>query len=719
MRLTFPALLATIAIAPLAAQVPGELHGRVTDARTAAPIADAEIEVAGRAGALRTGTDGAFTARGLEPRDYTVHVRAVGYAPRRVDATVTNGRAAVLEIVLQPTVVTLGRVVVTAARDTQSVQAVSYDRATIERSGRRDLGELLQSTPGVVITQAGGAGAETHVSIRGSSASEVLVLVDGVPLNSSLTGTVDLSRISLESVERVTVLTGAQSARYGPRAMAGVIEIETRRATGEQSLLLRTGAWGEREIAGTASGTQPAGTQRLGGSITGDYRYVRGDFPFDLPAVRGGGSATRINSDVSAGQLLGSASLEDSLGTERVRASWEDLSRGLAGTIVQPSASGRESNMRVGGGADARRTLGPLTLTALADLSHERATFIDPTPPFGAAYDDTISATGLEASATATVGGAASSAMLGGELRTLDVAATSLAPGAPHFQRLLGAFASYHASHYLESSRLVVAADASARVDNSSLDDHTAFSPRIGASLSRGVVTLSASVGNGYSPPTLADQFFQEGVLVRANPALRPERTRADVEGRVSVHDVGAGPFVLAGSAAVFRANIDGMILWLPDFRYIWSPTNFDVHRSGFELAADGSWTAPHLELSGTLDHTEVTYTGPVLSGQVAYRPATTASITGAYAPRAGRLELTTRYVGERRTVPGSALNTLDPYWLTDARWSTPFTRGRLALDVSVGVENVFDRPAAMLVDYPFPGRTWTLSLRARHLPSI
>ncbi|HMI58127.1 MAG TPA: TonB-dependent receptor, partial [Gemmatimonadaceae bacterium] len=445
---------------------------------------------------------------------------------------------------------------------------------------------------------------------------------------------------------------------------------------------------------------------------------VRGDFPFDLPAVRGGGSATRINSDVSAGQLLGSASLEDSLGVERVRASWEDLSRGLAGTIVQPSASGRESNMRVSGGADVRRRLGPVSWTALADLSHERATFIDPTPPFGPAYDDTIRATGLDASTTATVGSSASSAMLGGELRTLDVSATSLAPGTPHFQRLLAAFGSYHFSHVLASSRLLVAADVSARVDNSSLDDHTAFSPRVGASISRDVVTLSASVGNGYSPPTLADQFFQEGVLVRANPALRPERTRADVEGRVTVHDVGAGPFVLAGSAAVFRANIDGMILWLPDFRYIWSPTNFDVHRTGFEIGGDARWNAPHLELSGTLNHTEVTYTGPVLSGQVAYRPQTTASITGAYAPRAGRLELSTRYIGERRTVPGSSLNTLDPYWLTDARWTTPFTRGRLSMDVSVGVDNVFDRAAAMLVDYPFPGRTWTLSVRARHLPS-
>jgi outer membrane receptor protein involved in Fe transport len=92
--------------------------------------------------------------------------------------------------------------------------------------------------------------------------------------------------------------------------------------------------------------------------------------------------------------------------------------------------------------------------------------------------------------------------------------------------------------------------------------------------------------------------------------------------------------------------------------------------------------------------------------------------MSAAFAPRAGRLELTSRYVGERRTVPGSALNTLEPYWLSDVRWSSPFLRGPMSFELTLGLENVFDRPAAMLVDYPFPGRTWTVSLRARHSPS-
>jgi len=67
-----------------------------------------------------------------------------------------------------------------------------------------------------------------------------------------------------------------------------------------------------------------------------------------------------------------------------------------------------------------------------------------------------------------------------------------------------------------------------------------------------------------------------------------------------------------------------------------------------------------------------------------------------------------------RRTVPGSALDALDPYWLTDAKLTASLARGALTYDLALGLDDVFDRRASMLVDYPFPGRTWTVSLRVR-----
>ena len=148
---------------------------------------------------------------------------------------------------MQPVVSRLDAVVVQSTRD--STSGITFDRKAIEQSGRRDLGELLQSVPSVVITRYGGPGSPSHVSIRGSAASEVLVLVNGAPINSAITGDADVSSFGLERAERVQVLTGAQSARYGGHALAGVVLVETRRAERELSGAASAGAWGERNAS--------------------------------------------------------------------------------------------------------------------------------------------------------------------------------------------------------------------------------------------------------------------------------------------------------------------------------------------------------------------------------------------------------------------------------------------------------------------------------------
>jgi iron complex outermembrane receptor protein len=435
-----------------------------------------------------------------------------------------------------------------------------------------------------------------------------------------------------------------------------------------------------------------------------------------VPDVRGGGTARRVNADVTARQLLGAFGLESESTAVRMRASWANLERGLAGSIVQPSLTGRETSARAAAGADLRVVRHGVTWTGAADLTRERLTFVDPAPPFGVAYDDAVTARGATMNGGATTRIGPITAAVGGELRTIDVVSTMLAPGAPRRQRLVGAWASSRYTHAFDvDTRIDI--DAGARIDESSLDGAAAVSPRATVGLTRGHLGASATIANGYSPPALADQFFHEGVLVRANPALRPERTTGDLEARVALRDIDAGPISISGHASAFRANVDGMIVWLPDFRFVWSPSNVAVDRRGFEASGRLSLFRDAVALQGTLNHTAVTYAGPVLSGQVAYRPAATASTSASARVAGGRVEVTHRFVSARRTVPGSALNALDPYWLTDARWTMPVRLGRWQTDVGVGLENAFDRPAAMLVDYPFPGRTWSVSLRMRHSP--
>lgn len=693
------------------AQVPGELRGRLTNARTAQPIENAQVEVVGMPSTRSTGS-GEYVIRGLEPGPHTVRVRALGFAERSAEVAIANGRSTTLDLALVPSAISLDAVRVLGAIDTATRGALQFDRAAIIQSNKRDVAELLQTVPGVVITQSGGPGSPARVSIRGSASNEVLVLLDGVPLNSAIDGEVDLSRVSLESAEQVVVRTGAQSARYGPRALAGVIEIQTRRPTREVSTVERVGAWRERSGAFTVGDRRVLRDALQGAmSVTGDYRTSRGDFTYDVPDVRGGGDATRRNADMTSRQLLGTGSIEGATWDARIRGGWNDLSRGMAGSIVQPSLTGRQSQQRLSAGIDTRGRRGALSWTGLADLSRDRATYADTAPPFGMRFDDTVHATSASGTISGSLGNDRQNGSLGVDLQSLDLRSTMLDSNAPHWQRTVGGWGRARIARQAASS-LLLDAELSGRVDESSLVAGANFSPRLAAGVTTPIATLSASVGTGYAPPSLSDQFFHEGVQVKPNPSLQPERTRHDVEARLAVHEQTLGPVRAGAEAAVYRADVDGMILWTPDFRFVWSPSNFDVARSGFELGGRAAVPAIRFDARASLARSDVTYRGPVLSGQVAYRPRTTSIIAAGISPGSFRFEATRRDASARRTSPGSALNLLAPYQRTDLKLSYGARVQSWRLDTSLEVENAFNQPATMLVDYPFPSRAWSVSLR-------
>ena len=103
--------------------------------------------------------------------------------------------------------------------------AIAIEGPDLVRRGG-DLARALDGWQGVVVRRAGNGPAAPQV--RGGSPDEVLVMVDGFPINDPLTGRADLSRISSREVATVTLVPGAQTVRAGSRAVAGVILVETR-----------------------------------------------------------------------------------------------------------------------------------------------------------------------------------------------------------------------------------------------------------------------------------------------------------------------------------------------------------------------------------------------------------------------------------------------------------------------------------------------------------
>ncbi len=131
------------------------------------------------------------------------------------------------------------RAIVTATRREIPVEKTTrfvtvLTREDIEKSGAVFVTDLLRAIPGVTVTQSGTLGRTVGIFIRGMNATQGLLMVDGVEINSPSTGTAELADltteniVSVENIERIEVLRGPQSTLYGSDAMAGVINIVTK-----------------------------------------------------------------------------------------------------------------------------------------------------------------------------------------------------------------------------------------------------------------------------------------------------------------------------------------------------------------------------------------------------------------------------------------------------------------------------------------------------------
>lgn len=135
-------------------------------------------------------------------------------------------------------------VIVTATRTEMELQAVPntvevITAEDIERLGATDVASALRLADNINIMTNGSTGFGKRISIRGMDTNDLLVLVDGRRTSNEDTSTsanmFALDRINISNVERIEIVRGAASAQYGSDALAGVINIITKKSSGNPS----------------------------------------------------------------------------------------------------------------------------------------------------------------------------------------------------------------------------------------------------------------------------------------------------------------------------------------------------------------------------------------------------------------------------------------------------------------------------------------------------
>jgi len=132
------------------------------------------------------------------------------------------------------------------------------DAEEIQRSGQSTLVELLAHQAGIEISNSGGSGAASGIFIRGTNTSHVLVLIDGMRLNSATLGITAFENLPIGQIDKIEILRGPASTLYGQDAIGGIIQIFTKKGEGtlKFNANLGYGAYNtKRADAGVSGGT--------------------------------------------------------------------------------------------------------------------------------------------------------------------------------------------------------------------------------------------------------------------------------------------------------------------------------------------------------------------------------------------------------------------------------------------------------------------------------
>ncbi|HEY2031896.1 MAG TPA: TonB-dependent receptor, partial [Myxococcales bacterium] len=448
---------------------------------------------------------------------------------------------------------------VTGERPRGSASAPAAQGTTIDAAqfgGEvRSVSEMLLSAPGVTVHSFGGPGQASTLSLRGATADESLVLLDGIPLQGPGGGAVDLATLPATLLSRMVVTRGVLGAQLGAGALGGAVELFPKTAVDRPTFGAQVAGGSFGTVQAAADGAMAFGdggsalVALQGDRTSGDFVYSRQLTP-DIPDSASA-SFTRENADALRGSGLAriAAPLGGDLQLTAIGlGTFGD--RGLPGSAAAPTPLSRELDQGGLAGLGLRGAAGQVQWAARAfgrvdriELSCQASAAQAISPCF--AEDQRASAAHGQGQLAAPFGDRQ-------WLRATVEAGSDWVHGSgtgPH-QRGVASLA------FADDVQLTkgFAIHPALRLDRVGGD--TGISPAVTTSLTATpFLDLRAGFGLSFRPPTFSELYLDEGGTA-ANPDLRPERAWSVDAGAT----FRAGPAIV--SAGVFYTRYSNVIVY-------------------------------------------------------------------------------------------------------------------------------------------------------------
>jgi outer membrane cobalamin receptor len=726
------------------------LGGRVIDAGTKAPIPAATVRVVDEGFRQRANDQGRFTFAALPPGTYRLHVSAVGFAPvvtEPIEVLSYRPHQVTVELVAKPH--TLDDIVVSAARPEAATPVIRITRDMIRETRVTSVPELLSLVPGLYV-QSAGPGGEARVRIRGSDAAQVLVLVDGQRINPSGSGVADLSSVPLEMVEEIEVHTGGASAEFGPDAMAGAINIKTRRTPNSSGIsgLLETGVGGFNSRRLRTSLSNPVSSDRLESIFSYSREMTDGDFSYDYSVDGVGGqsdtvlSGERQNNQSQSSNLFGagtyvfSPQADLSYSFQRFEAV-----RGLPGTVDRIDSTGESADERLLATVSMQLSPGRQgTMESMLGFSRLSEQFANRDSAVHAAnrYDSRF----LNEILTFRQSYAGRLGQSLDQRVTLEFRRDRLF----HDDLLRPQFSmgradrtnwglGWSAGHRTSIAWSVLfdrlTTDLSVRYDRADTRSDRAataitpagrshvteaVSPLVGIAISgrRGAgYRLSASYGKSLRLPGLNALFWRGDSRSAGNPDLRPEKSE---HSEMSLELSGTiGPAALTGAATYFHSAVTDLVVWQPNFQGAWQPNNvgrtlITGHEESLELALFSRAISVRYRNSVT-DAINKLPQHTVNGKRLPFYPRYLSTVSAQVRYRGWSVAYQTHFVGRTYTNEANT-RSYDAYSVTDLRLGLDIRlTARWEIGARCAIDNLTDEQYVLLAQYPMPGRHAEASL--------